>query len=424
MRQRLVLSTVAVALGALLVLGLPVLFFVDRLARAEATAIVRRQAEGIATGLANEIAAGRIVTTDVLAASVPPGDHLELRTENGAVVSAGELRAKGVVAVDVSAIGGITLRLETSDEFVRERVRQAWLALGGLGALGLAVAAGLAGVQARRLAGPRDDQARAAERLGAGDFSATAPRSGMEEVDTIAAALDTSAARIATLVQAEREFSANASHQLRSALTSLRLRLESLAAADDPAVAAEAARALEQAERLSDTVADLLRLARTGRADDAQTFDLAGLAAAHLRDLGPRFEAEHRTVELLAPRSVPVRAAAGAVGQALDVLLDNALRHGRGPIRLVVEPAGDHGHLTVEDQGPGIDPEAGSRLFDRRVAGEGGHGIGLALARTLVQADGGRLDLVRASPASFRITLPLAGLSTPTPPGSADSQAG
>jgi signal transduction histidine kinase len=416
-RQRLVVSTVAVAMGALLVLGLPLVFFVDRLARAEATAIVRRQAEGIATGLANEIADGRRVTPDVLAASVPPGDQLVLRTPGGTVVSAGEITARGVVAVDVAAIGGITLRLETSDEFVRARVRQAWLALGGLGALGLAVASGLAGVQARRLAAPLDDLARAAGRLGAGDFSATAPRSGLEEVDTIAAALDTSAARIANLVQAEREFSANASHQLRSALTGLRLRLEALAAMDNPAVAAEAARALEQAERLSDTVAELLRLARTGRADDAQTFDLALLASAHLSDLAPRLEAERRTATLVAPAPVPVRAAAGAVGQAVDVLLDNALRHGRGPVRVVVESAGGHGQLTVEDQGPGIDPEASGRLFERRAGGAGGHGIGLALARTLVQADGGRLDLVRASPASFRITLRLDHPGSPFPQG-------
>jgi signal transduction histidine kinase len=420
-RQRLVWSTVAVALGALLVLGLPLVFFVDRLARAEATDLLRRQAERIATGLANEIAAGRVVTADVLASAVPPGDHLVLTTPGGTVVSAGQVRAKGVVAVDVAAIGGITLRLQTSDEFVRSKVRQAWLALGGLGALGLAVAAGLAGLQARQLAGPLDDLARAAERLGAGDFSTTAPRSGMEEIDTIAAALDTSAARIANLVQSEREFSANASHQLRSALTSLRLRLETLAAAKDPVVAAEAAQALVQAERLSDTVAELLRLARTGRADDAQTFDLSVLASAHLRDLGPRFELAHRTAALVAPQPVRVRAAAGAVGQALDVLLDNALRHGRGPVRVVVEAAGDHGHLTVEDQGPGIAPEMESRLFERRASSAGGHGIGLALARTLVQADGGRLDLVRPSPASFRITLPLAA---PATPGSPQSQGG
>jgi signal transduction histidine kinase len=402
----------AVAMGALLVLGLPLVFFVDRLARAEAEGIVRRQAEGIATGLANEIAAGRIVTTDLLASAVPSGDHLVLRTATGTVVSAGEIQGSGVVAVEVSAIGGITLRLETSDEFVRGKVRQAWLALGGLGGLGLTVAAGLAGLQARRLAGPLDDLAQAAERLGAGDFSTTAPRSGLEEVDTIAAALDTSAARIAGLVKAEREFSANASHQLRSALTSLRLRLEGLAAAGDPAVAAEAASALEAAERLSDTVAELLRLARTGRADDAQTFDLAVLASAHLRDVAPRFEVAHRAAALVAPEPVPVRAAAGAVGQALDVLLDNALRHGAGPVRVVVESAGDHGQVTVEDQGPGIGPEASAGLFERRSGGPGAHGIGLALARTLVQADGGRLDLVRASPASFRITLPLAPLTS------------
>src|SRR5438132_1327799 len=378
MRQRLVLSTVAVALGALLVLGLPLVFFVDRLARAEATAIVRRQAEGIATGLANEIAAGRVVTAEVLAAAVPPGDHLVLRTEGGTVVSAGEIRARGVVAVDVSAIGGITLRLETSDEFVRAKVRQAWLALGGLGALGLAVAAGLAGLQARRLAAPLDDLARAAERLGAGDFSATAPRSGLEEIDTIAAALDSSAARIATLVQSEREFSANASHQLRSALTSLRLRLESLAAADDPTVAGEAARALEQAERLSDTVAELLRLARTGRADDAQTFDLAVLASAHLRDLAPRFEVEQRATALVAPQPVRVRAAAGAVGQALDVLLDNALPHGGGqeqcdsgdPV-LIASPPGRGHRAPGPHHLPGRHEPAGG---DARLPGRCGAG--------------------------------------------------
>ncbi|MGH9011296.1 MAG: response regulator, partial [Acidimicrobiia bacterium] len=123
------------------------------------------------TARAEEVDAGRIVTADVLASAVPPGDHLVLRTPGGTVVSAGQIRAKGVVAVDVEAIGGITLRLETSDEFVRSKVRQAWLALGGLGALGLAVAAGLAGLQARRLAGPLDDLARAAGRLGGGDFS-------------------------------------------------------------------------------------------------------------------------------------------------------------------------------------------------------------------------------------------------------------
>jgi signal transduction histidine kinase len=337
------------------------------------------------------------------------------------VVSAGEVEGRGVVAVEVSAIGGITLRLETSDNFVRSKVRQAWLALGGLGGLGLMVAAGLAGLQARRLAGPLDDLARAAERLGAGDFSTTTPRSGLEEVDTIAAALDTSAARIAGLVQAEREFSANASHQLRSALTSLRLRLETLAGSDDPVVAGEAARALEQAERLSDTVAELLRLARTGRADVAQTFDLTRLASAHLRDLAPRFERSGREAALVAPRPVPVRAAAGAVGQALDVLLDNALRHGAGPIRVVVECAGDHGQVTVEDQGPGIAPADCAGLFERRSGTAPAHGIGLPLARTLVQADGGRLDLVRAAPAAFRITLPLA---PSTGPGSALSQAG
>ena len=414
MRRRLVLSTVAVAVGALLVLGVPLIFFVDRLARAEASALLRRQAEGIATGLADEIASGRLVTAERLAAAVPPGDRMILQAPNGTVVTAGEVTGPGTIGVEVAAIGGITLLLETSDEPVRARLREAWVALGGLGALGLAVAIGLAGLQARQLAAPLDALAQAAARLGAGDFSTTAPRSGLVEVDTIASALDASAARIAVLVQAEREFTANASHQLRSALTSLRLRLEGLAANPDPAVAAEAGRALEQAERLSDTVAELLRLARTGRADEADTFDLVSLVGAHLRDFAPRLEATRRESVLVAPAPVPVRAAAGAVGQALDVLIDNALRHGAGRVRVTVERAVDHGLITVEDEGGGIATDVGDGLFERRPAGPGQHGIGLALARTLVEADGGRLKLVRTAPAAFRITLPAA-VPTPAP---------
>src|SRR4051812_32082949 len=127
----------AVALGALLVLGLPLVFLVDRLAPAEAAAIVPPHAAGIATRPAHETAAGHDVTTEVLASAVAPGDRLELRFADGSLVSAGQVRGRGTVAVEVEAIGGVTLRLETADEFVRGKVRQAWFALGSLGALGL-----------------------------------------------------------------------------------------------------------------------------------------------------------------------------------------------------------------------------------------------------------------------------------------------
>jgi signal transduction histidine kinase len=407
-RRRLVLSTVAITVGALLVFGAPLAFALAGLARAQATAALRSEAEGLAAGLADEIARGSGLTPLELAAAVPPGTRLVLRTAGGDSVAAGPPIPGPVLAVDVAAIGGATLRLETSASDVRDRAARGRLALGALGLLAVAVAGVLAWLQSRRLAEPLADLAGAAARLGAGDFSARAPRSGLPEADTIADALDASAARIAGLVRAEREFSAHASHQLRSALTGLRLRLEALGELPDPEAREDARAALAQVDRLTDTVADLLHLARTGRAADAGAFDLAALAAAHLADVEPRLRAADRAAALDADEPVVVRAAAGATGQVLDVLLDNAVRHGAGRVRVAVGRTGGHASVLVEDEGPGVDPARAGALFSAPAAGAGeGHGIGLPLARTLVEADGGRLELERARPAAFRLTLPL-----------------
>ena len=140
---------------------------------------------------------------------------------------------------------------------VIETVRRSILTLAAVAAVGLALAGVLATVQARRLTRPIEELARAAHRLGGGDFSARPPRSGIPELDALAETLDSSRERIAALVDAERQFAANASHQLRSALTGLTLRLEELAASPDPGTRAEADEALAQAARLDATIDEL-----------------------------------------------------------------------------------------------------------------------------------------------------------------------
>lgn len=398
---------VGVAFVALVVFGVPLAYVLDRLALDEADARVNRQASAMALSLEGDLAAAGGVDSATLARLTPAGDHVEVTDAQGHVTQAGIEPTGSRIRVDVDAPHGATLRLVTSAEPAEARVRRAVLVLLGLGLVGLAAAGGLAVVQARRLTAPLDGLSRVAGRLGAGDFSAVAPRSGLAEVDAIAGALDHSSARIADLVRAEREFTANASHQLRSALTGMRLRLEELVQSGDTAVRAEATAALDQARRLSESVDDLLRLARTGRTGEASTFDLVALVRHHLADCGPELNRLGRRSRLMAAGDLAVHATAGAVGQVIDILLANAVRHGSGTVTVEVHDRSGRAEVTVGDEGRGVGEDLVDTLFDRRVPDASGHGIGLPLARTLIEAEGGHVTLMRASPPVFSISLPL-----------------
>ncbi|HVM14928.1 MAG TPA: HAMP domain-containing sensor histidine kinase, partial [Egibacteraceae bacterium] len=251
--------------------------------------------------------------------------------------------------------------------------------------------------QGRRLAAPLETLAASARRLGDGDFSARAPRSGLPEADDVASALDRTAGRLASMLERSRSFSADASHQLRTPLTALRLDLEALDSAIsegrvEGAVALLAA-ATAEADRLEATIDELLTLADAPHGSEA--VDLSALVAERLDAWQALARAQQRRVVVQRGDAPPVRARAAAVGQCLQVLLDNALAHGRGTITVVVgavergpgEQAG--ARLCVADEGPGLPREVASQMAgDRRSRGSG---RGLALARSLIEAEGGRL---------------------------------
>jgi signal transduction histidine kinase len=295
----------------------------------------------------------------------------------------------------------ITLRAPAGD--VDARVHRVLLLLAVLAVVGFSGVLALALLQSHRLTAPLARLSRSATRLGEGDFSLATPRSGISEIDGIADALDSSAQRIDRLLRAERSFSTNASHQLRSALTGLELRLEELASSSDPAVQAEAKAALEQTHRLGLTVEELLALARTGRTGIVTEFDLADLARAHALDVSAELARDGRTLSINAPRPVPVVAAVGALGQALDIVLSNAVRHGRGTVRVRVTDDERHAIVEISDDGRGFDDPAAA--FQDRLSADG-HGIGLSLARTLVSVEGGTISIRRAAPPVVRIELP------------------
>lgn len=293
---------------------------------------------------------------------------------------------------------------------VAHRVRTAWALMAALGGAVVLIAAALAWRQARRLAGPVDALASAATRLGHEDFTVTVDDSGIPELDRAGQALAVTAGRLGRLLERERSFSADASHQLRTPLTGLRLVLESAAAsAEDPRPALTPA--LAEVDRLEATVDDLLRMARRDR-PTVIAHDLAPVISEVVGRWQPRARDQDRRigVDIDADLS-PARLSPAALRQILDVLLSNALTHGTGHVLVSARPTPGGVVVQVDDQGDsqGLDPDW---VFERGVSGGNGHGIGLALARTLAEAEGSRLALDRsATGTSFRLLVPAGGLS-------------
>jgi len=407
MRRRLLASTLTIVIATVAIFGIPLGFVLDRVVHEDAQSRLDRDANRVAVVLAqdNLVSQPAAAVEAALKGVVPSDDRLEVRYPNGRSVVIGQHASNSMTAVDAGP-QNTTITISEPVDDVDALVQRALfvLVLAALVALGGALA--LALVQSARLSAPLARLARSATRLGEGDFSLANPTTGIAEIDEIAIALDRSADSIDKLLRAERSFSSHASHQLRSALTGIQLRLEELAASDDAAVRAEADAALEQASRLNGMIDELLTLARTGRAGIVTAFDLADLVREHAADLEPVLARDGRRITVDATGAVTVVAAVGAVGQVIDILLSNAARHGRGEITVNVTTDGRRARVDVEDEGAGIRAGTADALFDAHV-GTDGHGIGLSLARTLVTTEGGTLTLARQKPPVFRVELPL-----------------
>ncbi|MGE0877865.1 MAG: ATP-binding protein [Acidimicrobiia bacterium] len=404
MRRRILVATLIVSGVAVVVFGITIAYLVDRVVGDEARDRAARQAERIAIQAGDALVSGSLFDADQLTLLTPPGDQAIVTLPDGATVTAGSVGGEAIT-VTVDGPRGTTVTLSIPEGPVRLRVQRATLVLELLGAGTMAIAAAAAWVQARQLVRPLDTVAAAAERLGAGDFSTIVAPTGLPEVDAVGEALNKSAERIAELVKAEREFSANASHQLRTALTAMRLRLEGLSMNADPEVHEEAMAALKSADRLDAAITELLALARTGRAGVAVDYDIVALVRAHTAEWQPVATQTRRSLSVHAPGSLLVHGTPGAVGQAFDVLLSNALRHGDGDVDVTIEREGQYVAVSVADEGSGIEPAHVAGLFEPKPLDLSGHGIGLALAASLVQSEGGRLTLAHNAPPVFRMEL-------------------
>lgn len=413
MRRRLVLAIAGVTAGAIVLFGVPLALVLQRAYRDEE--LVRLQRDTVAAtrnidlppGIRDQLELPRFsgqigiysLSGRLVAGAGPPlggvtvARAIRLRAPEGAATE-----DQLVVASPLFSGERVTgaVRGRRSQAAVAEKTHRAWLEIAalGIGVLILAAGAGLA--LGRRLAAPLEALAGVARRVGEGDFAARAPGSSLPEVNELSTALNASSQQIGDLIAREREFSANASHQLRTPLAALRLELEAALLAGDRSDRPELTAGLTQVDRLEATIGTLLTLARAPGPSRQGTVDLARATTGLESRWHGRLAAAGRPLRVSVDAPSPIgRMSPAVLDEIADILLQNAFDHGAGTVAVTVREAGEALALEVADQGPGFtaDPE---RLFARGVGA--GEGIGLSLARSLAHSAGALLQVTRARP--------------------------
>jgi signal transduction histidine kinase len=258
----------------------------------------------------------------------------------------------------------------------------------------------------------------ASSALARGDLTARAPESGPAELAELAASFNEMAARIEQLFDARRQLVAWASHDLRTPLASMQAMLEALEdGLAEPERYLPAMR--EQVRTLGLLVDDLFELARIDAGVltlELHEAPLSALIQSCLRGLEAEAQARRVALSAQIDGDPPVVCAPDKVERVLFNLLTNALRHtpSDGSVAVVVEPLGEEICVTVEDTGGGIPSESRDRIFDRfwrsdpaRSRETGGAGLGLAIARGLVEAQGGRIWAENRPGGGARISFTL-----------------
>lgn len=260
----------------------------------------------------------------------------------------------------------------------------------------------------RRLAAPLIYLAAQAEQIGSGGVQPQQIASGIEEIDLVSEELARTSQRVAGRIAKERQFAADVAHQLRTPLSALSMRIEEIDyLSEDQSIAEECEACLTQIERMIGIMDDL-RSRSSKTPSTAQAIRIEEIFGQQLLEWEDSYRVAGR--ELVFESQVQDRlplATPGSLSQAIATLIENALKYGEGKVKVATR-AGVSARsifIDVSDEGPGVAEELAPNIFRRGVSGHGSTGIGLALAKDLVEADGGRLELTRRQPPVFTISL-------------------
>ena len=379
-----------------------------------------------------------VVTLDSLIARVAAsGDRLAVLDRTGKPVATGGapipvavLSAAGRGATLPAVPDAIALAVQVQDAhrtigtvvLVRDRSsldhRRAtlWASLVAAAAVTLAAGGAVAVSIGRWIAKPLTKLADSTHQLGEGDVSARVDdRAGPPQIRDVAGAFNAMAERIAGLIELQRGMTAEVSHQLRTPLAALRLRLELLADDTGPARAEDLAAMIDETNRLDRLLDGLLAVARAEAAVvSPQPVDLAELVSSRADAWRP--VADERGVRLsMHTHPAMGLAAAGHAEQILDNLIDNAIEAvpAGGTITLSAQKVGGKAVMTVADDGPGMSADQrahATRRFVTDKTDSGGTGLGLAIVERLVTANHGSIQLSETDGGGLTaaVTLPAA----------------
>ena len=421
MRRRILVAIIGVTAMATLVLTVPLGVIIARRASADSVRELERVAQRAASTLPTRIntsgdpielprveenvKVGVYLPDGTLVAGSGPSSADSVTTGAHRLVVDGRIGAERIVAdpvvVDERLIAVVRVAEPVAD--TSARVRHDILILVGFDLMAVAIAAAVGWFVAARLARPvrliRDD----AVRLGDGDFSIDTRHSGIAEIDETATALADTADRLEAVLLRERSFSADASHQLRTPLAALRLSIETEVLDPRPDHRLVLDEALFEIDRLEATMTTFLDLAHD-RPTPRRPVDLDDfLHDLRTRWTGP-FASRSRPFRCTTYGRVDAHVSRPVLDQILDILISNALDHGSGTVDVQVIESPGGMVVTVRDEGA-LDRNPDD-LFTRRDPGATGHGVGLSLARSLAEAEGGRLVLAPSRPTEFRLILP------------------
>ncbi len=409
MRRRAIQMTTAAVAVAVLFLGIPGILLGVTLIWRGANASVEGRAVELASIVEQRFEAGQTVSPALLeryayARNEYPA-HVVLASPDSRLEVGESLEGQDTIRHVVFA-GETRIVVEISRDTVL--LRMGYAAAVGVAIILFSFGAGVVVAlrQSRRLSAPLIYLAAAAEQLGAGQTRPQMEKSGIEEIDLVYEELVRTADRMAGRISAERQFSADASHQLRTPLTALSMRLEEIQfLTDNPEIAEEAASCLEQVERLAGVVQDLLAVSRSDAAGNTEAV-LIGPVFEQQKDEWERsFEQAGRTLTFTDDAELAVLINPGSLAQIIATLIENSLKYGKGSTSVRARKSGRGVIIQVSDEGEGVDKDLSEAIFTKGFSTGGSTGIGLALAKSLAEADGGRLELSQARPPIFSLAL-------------------
>lgn len=411
MRRRTVQMAVVAVTVALLLVGVPLAILGSLMVWDSAqTALDSRVvylSRAVERRLTNEEVIDEAMLLPWIGGNVNPEARIIVQTPDGTQVEAGDLGTGRVLrSTDTTPSGALVLmEIRVSDIILQ--IAQMIFLVAVASAVAFVVAVLVAMRISRRIAAPLIYLAAAAEQVGSGQARPRVRPSGIEEIDLVQDELVRTAERMAGRLAAERQFAADASHQLRTPLTALSMRLEEIEyLSDSEEVKEEAQACLQQIERLTGVVDDLLRTSRNAAGGTTEALHLEDVFAQQAEEWEDQFAAAGRAIVFRDETGRVVLASPGALSQALATVIENSLRYGAGTTTISTRPSSGRGvFIDVRDEGDGVSDELAPDIFTRGVSGQGSTGLGLALARDLVAADGGRLELTQRRPAVFTIFL-------------------